>query len=154
MNTNKPAELLPLFRDPTPAQALGTVDCSVVVCTRNRAAQLSEALESFTKLKIPQGTTWEIIVVDNGSTDSTANVVRAFEHALPIKRVFQPKPGISNARNAGVDAAQGKYLVWTDDDVHADPNWLAAYVDAFKRRPEAAVFGGKITPHWPTVRRP
>jgi glycosyltransferase involved in cell wall biosynthesis len=109
--------------------------------------QLSEALESFTKLKIPEGTTWEIIVVDNGSTDATANVIRSFEQALPIKRVFQPKPGISNARNAAVDAAQGKYLIWTDDDVQVAPNWLAAYVNAFKRWPEAAVFGGKITPY-------
>jgi len=131
------------------------MDCSVVVCTRNRASQLVEALTSFTELNIPAGTAWEVVVVDNGSTDSTAEVVRSFEERLPIRRVFEPKAGISNARNAATAAAQGKYIVWTDDDVHVDPNWLAAFLEAFKRWPEAAVFGGRIilnlvppTPDW------
>jgi glucosyl-dolichyl phosphate glucuronosyltransferase len=122
------------------------VDCSVVVCTRNRAPQLAETLTSFTKLNIPTGTTWEVVVVDNGCTDSTAEVIHSFESTLPLRRVYQPEPGISKARNAGVDAAQGKYLIWADDDVHVQPNWLAAFLEAFKRWPEAVVFGGKITP--------
>jgi glycosyltransferase involved in cell wall biosynthesis len=87
------------------------MDCSVVICTRNRATQLSEALSSLITLHIPNGTTWEVLVVDNGSTDSTADVIRSFEPLLPIKRIFQPEPGISNARNSGIDAAQGKYLL-------------------------------------------
>jgi glucosyl-dolichyl phosphate glucuronosyltransferase len=119
------------------------VDCSVVVCTSNRAPQLAETLTSFTKLNIPTGTTWEVVVVDNGCTDSTAEVIHSFESTLPLRRVYQPEPGISKARNAGVDAAQGKYLIWTDDDVHVQPNWLAAFLEAFKRWPEAV---GKITP--------
>jgi glycosyltransferase involved in cell wall biosynthesis len=120
------------------------MDCSVVVCTRNRATQLSEMLSSFTKLNIPEGTIWEVVIVDS-STDSTAEVIRSFQSALPIKRVFYPEPGLSKARNAGVDAAQGRYLVWTDDDVHVEPDWLAAFLEAFRRWPEAAVFGGKVT---------
>lgn len=122
------------------------MDCSVVVCTRNRATQLSEALESFTKLNIPEATTWEVLVVDNGSSDSTVDVIRSFERVLPIRRVFQPQPGLSNARNSAIEVAQGKYIIWTDDDVHVDPNWLAAFLEAFKRWPDAVVFGGKITP--------
>jgi glycosyltransferase involved in cell wall biosynthesis len=126
---------------------MGTkLDCSVVVCTRNRATQLGETLWSFTKLNISEETTWEVVVVDNGSTDSTAEVVRSFENSLPIRRVFQPEPGISKSRNSGIDAAKGDYIVWTDDDVHVEPNWLAAFLDAFKRWPQASVFGGKITP--------
>jgi glycosyltransferase involved in cell wall biosynthesis len=93
------------------------------------------------------GTTWEIVVVDNGSTDATVNVIRSFERSLPIRRIFQPQSGISNARNSGVDAAVGKYLVWTDDDVHVEPNWLAAFLEAFDRWPDAVVFGGKIIPY-------
>jgi glycosyltransferase involved in cell wall biosynthesis len=121
------------------------MDCSVILCTRNRAARLSEALTSLTRVNIPEGTTWELVVVDNGSTDSTAEVIRSFEGALPIRRVWQPEAGISNARNAGVDAAQGKYFVWMDDDVHVEPNWLAAFLEAFQRWPDAALFGGRIT---------
>jgi glucosyl-dolichyl phosphate glucuronosyltransferase len=122
------------------------MDCSVIICTWNRASQLSEVLESLARMNIPAGTTWEVIIVDNGSTDTTAQVVSSFENILPIKRIFQPNPGLSNARNSGIDAASGKYILWTDDDVHATPNWLASYLAVFKQFPEAAVFGGKITP--------
>jgi glucosyl-dolichyl phosphate glucuronosyltransferase len=57
-------------------------------------------------------------------------------------------PPFSRARNRAVYAARGDYLVWTDDDVVVDPNWLAAYVAAFRRRPEAAVFGGPVFPRY------
>jgi glycosyltransferase involved in cell wall biosynthesis len=130
---------------PNKEHMVNCMDCSVVICTRNRAKQLSEALASLTKLNIPIGTIWEVVVVDNGSMDSTVDVINSFEGTLPIRRVFQPEPGLSNARNSGIDAAQGKYLVWTDDDVHVEPDWLAAFLEAFKRWPDAVVFGGKIT---------
>jgi glycosyltransferase involved in cell wall biosynthesis len=122
-----------------------TIDCSVIICTRNRHRQLEEALASMTALVIPPSLIWELIVVDNGSTDATPAVIESSKNTLPIRRVFEPLAGLSNARNAGVDAARGKYLVWTDDDVHVEPNMLAAFVDAFKRWPDARVFGGKIT---------
>jgi len=61
------------------------MDCSVVVCTRNRANQLSEALFSLTKLHVPRGTIWEVVVVDNGSTDSTVDVIRSFKRDLADK---------------------------------------------------------------------
>ncbi|MDR3450296.1 MAG: glycosyltransferase [Alphaproteobacteria bacterium] len=123
------------------------MDISVIVCTRNRAKQLPTLLESMTKLVIPSGLEWELIIVDNGSTDGTTQVIDSFKDRLPVKRVFQPLAGLSNARNAGVDAASGNYIVWTDDDVGLDPQWLAAYGEAFQRWPNAALFAGKITPH-------
>jgi glucosyl-dolichyl phosphate glucuronosyltransferase len=121
------------------------VEISVVICTRDRAQQLTELLESMCALT-PPGVAWELIIVDNGSTDNTPQVVESFEDKLPIRRVYQAIPGLSNARNAGVDAAQGAYIVWTDDDVHVRPEWLLSYAQAFKRWPDAAIFGGKITP--------
>jgi glycosyltransferase involved in cell wall biosynthesis len=64
-------------------------------------------------------------------------------------------PGLSNARNAAIESARGSYIVWTDDDVVVDPDWLGAYDVAFLDRPDAAIFGGPIVPvleepavHW------
>lgn len=119
---------------------------SAIICTRNRASQLERALSSLTRMRVPDGLTWELIIVDNGSTDATPATVDAFAGRLPVRRVFEPMAGLSNARNRGVDEARGAYICWTDDDVEVDPEWLAAYADAFRRYPEAAVFGGVIDP--------
>jgi glycosyltransferase involved in cell wall biosynthesis len=87
-----------------------------------------------------------LLIVDNGSTDSTPEVVSSFAKRLPIRRVWQPEPGLSNARNLGLAQATGRYMIWTDDDMLLESEWLAAYWEAFTRWPEAAVFGGKVTP--------
>jgi glycosyltransferase involved in cell wall biosynthesis len=122
------------------------MDVSVVVCTRNRAESLRRTLETMAGMNRPAGTGWELVVVDNGSTDDTAAVVSAFAGVLPVKLVCEPAAGLSNARNAGVAAAAGTYIVWTDDDVDVGPDWLAAYCRAFKAWPGGVVFGGPITP--------
>ena len=122
------------------------VDVTVIICTRNRASQLASVLDSACKLIIPAGLVWEFVVVDNGSTDGTADVVAHYLDLLPIRCVREDTPGLSNARNRGVDEAKGDYICWTDDDVVIDPEWLSAYAAAFKRHPEAAVFGGRVLP--------
>lgn len=119
---------------------------TVIICTRNRARQLRNVLDSFVALRAPEGATWELIVVDNGSTDETPAVIDAFADRLPLRRVGQAVAGLSNARNAGVAAAQGEYICWTDDDVEIDPDWLAAYARAFHRYPDGTIFGGVVEP--------
>jgi glycosyltransferase involved in cell wall biosynthesis len=119
---------------------------SMVICTRDRALQLSSVLESVCKLDVPQGLSWELIVIDNGSSDNTGQVVASFADRLPVTCVMEEQPGLSNARNRAVDVARGEYICWTDDDVVIDPGWLAAYAEAFKRHPEAALFGGRVIP--------
>ncbi len=119
---------------------------SVVMCTRNRAASLERALTSIAKMRIPEGLRWEMVLVDNASTDHTANVVEKFANVIPIRRVLESKPGLSNARNAGVAAAAGNYILWTDDDVEVDAGWIAGYASAISRFPDGAVFGGRIIP--------
>lgn len=132
---------------PTPAGMTPTdLDVSVVICTRNRARQLAEVLDSATQLEVPDGLRWELLVVDNGSSDDTEAVIRGFADRLPVRYAREDTPGLSNARNQGVRAARGAYLCWTDDDVRMDRRWLAAYVEAFRRHPEAAVFGGRVLP--------
>lgn len=122
------------------------MDISAIICTRNRAASLDRALTSATRLRVPPGLAWELIVVDNGSSDTTAAVVASFADRLPIRHVFEPVAGLSNARNRGVAEAQGALICWTDDDVELDPEWLAAYRDAAAAFPDAAFFAGNVTP--------
>jgi glycosyltransferase involved in cell wall biosynthesis len=119
---------------------------SVVTCTRDRAASLARLLASFARLNIPEGVTWEVVIVDNASTDGTAALIDSFAASLPIRRVTEPIAGVAPARNRGVTAAAGDYILWTDDDCEADPNWLAAYAAAFKTYPDAALFAGRIVP--------
>jgi glycosyltransferase involved in cell wall biosynthesis len=122
------------------------MDVTVAICTWNRANSLGRALESLTQMRIPDGLAWEVVVVNNNSTDDTDAVIGNYAKRLPIRREFEAKPGLSNARNRAVAAAKGAYLVWTDDDVLVDREWLAAYVDAFRRWPDAVLFGGKVLP--------
>lgn len=119
---------------------------TVAICTRNRAAQLRLVLTSVSRLRAPAGLEWEVCVVDNGSTDATRQTVESFVGKLPARYIFEPKAGLSNARNRAVAEARGEYICWTDDDVELDSNWLSAYAAAFDQRPEAAVFGGRILP--------
>ncbi|CAA9889490.1 conserved hypothetical protein [Candidatus Methylobacter favarea] len=122
------------------------IEVTVIICTRDRASQLSNVLDSACELVIPSGLAWEFIVVDNGSSDDTFDVVAEYKGRLPIRYVREETPGLSNARNRGVDEARGDYICWTDDDVLIDPAWLSAYAKAFRRHPEAAVFGGRVIP--------
>jgi glycosyltransferase involved in cell wall biosynthesis len=127
-------------------ERLTLVTVSVVVCTRDRPRQLARMLESAAGLAVPSGTDWELLIVDNGSTGEGAAVVERFGDALPIRRVVEPVAGISHARNRGSAEARGRYVCWTDDDVLLDRFWLAAYLRAFERHPEAVLFGGTIRP--------
>ncbi len=119
---------------------------SVAICTRNRASSLERTLHSLVGMETPPGADWELLVIDNGSTDATAALIAKFTAKLPVRHVFEAKAGLSHARNRAVAEARGAYLVWTDDDVVVQPHWLAAYINAFNAHPEAALFGGKIVP--------
>jgi glycosyltransferase involved in cell wall biosynthesis len=122
---------------------------SVAICTWNRCELLGRALESFTKIAAPEGFTWELLVVNNNCTDGTDEVIGSFTGRLPIRRLFEPKPGHSNARNLAIAESTGSYILWTDDDTLVDPNWIASYHEAALRWPGAAVFGGPIEPWFP-----
>jgi glycosyltransferase involved in cell wall biosynthesis len=112
---------------------------SVVVPTRNRAAYLEIALQSVRSQDIDEP--YELIVVDDASTDSTPAVA---EHAgAALIRQSEPS-GPNAARNAGIAAARGPLVVMVDDDVLAPEGWLRAMLDGSRRHPEADVFGGPI----------
>ncbi|UAJ11597.1 glycosyltransferase family A protein [Glacieibacterium megasporae] len=123
-----------------------SMDCSVIICTRNRSRELINVLTTMAAMTIPPHLEWELLVVDNGSSDDTPATIASFADRLPITRVWEPNAGLSNARNAGVRHARGRLIVWTDDDTRVVPGWLAAFYAAFTAHPEAALFAGRITP--------
>jgi glycosyltransferase involved in cell wall biosynthesis len=121
---------------------------TIGICTRNRARSLRATLESLVICLSRVSAEYEVIVVDNGSNDDTARVAWSFADRLTLRVVHEPRAGISNARNCLLDHATGRYLICTDDDTDLDPDWLPAYLDAFRRWPDAALFGGPIEPRF------
>jgi len=118
---------------------------TVAICTHNRCLALAETLRSVRDATPPVGG-WEVVVVDNASEDATQAVLAQFGELLPLRVVVEPEVGLSRARNAAVACARGDYIVWTDDDVLVDRNWLRAYENAFAAWPRAVFFGGPIAP--------
>jgi glycosyltransferase involved in cell wall biosynthesis len=119
---------------------------TVAICTWNRCRLLQQALEQLAGVRVPRGVTWEVLVVNNNSTDQTDAVVDSFAGRLPVRRLFEPTQGKSHALNNAVASASGEYILWTDDDALVVEEWLAAYVEAFRRWPAAAIFGGPVEP--------
>ena len=126
---------------------------SVVIGTYNRAHLLAGTLGALAAQEVPPSLDWEIVVVDNNSTDSTAQAVAAFAPTttVPVRYVFEPRQGISHARNRGIREAQGSILAFTDDDVLPAPDWISAVASAMERW-DAHGVGGRILPRWETER--
>jgi glycosyltransferase involved in cell wall biosynthesis len=119
---------------------------TIAICTWNRAALLDQTLSSISRLRIPEGVEWEVLVVNNNSTDRTEEVLGNWASRLPLRTLRERRAGKSNALNFAVREATGDYIVFTDDDVLVDPEWLGAYYEAFQAHPDGAVFGGPILP--------
>lgn len=124
---------------------------TVGICTWNRADLLDQTLAGMHDLQIPNNHDWELLVVNNNCTDHTDEVLDKHRNSLPLQKLFESKSGQSNARNCALDAASGELLIWTDDDVLVDKNWLAAFVDAAHEYPDYAFFGGAVRPWYTTV---
>src|SRR5262245_52765154 len=126
-----------------------TMNITVAICTWNRCALLERTLQCLTALVIPSDVNWELLIVDNNCTDDTVAVARRFANRLPLRIVKEPQPGLSHARNSAIRVATGDYIVFTDDDVLVDPEWMAGFLAAARQFPEAAAFGGPIHPWFP-----
>lgn len=119
---------------------------TVAICTWNRAALLDQTLTHFCRLSIPKDVEWELLLINNNSTDNTEEVTRSFADRLPIRHVLEIRQGQSNARNRAIQDATGDLLIFTDDDVLVDETWLSEYAAALDRWPDAGYFGGLIEP--------
>jgi glucosyl-dolichyl phosphate glucuronosyltransferase len=121
----------------------------IAICTYNRAEMLRGTLESLCDAEPPIAASWSVLVMNNRSSDHTEQVISDFEGKLPIFRGYQPIQGLSNARNAVIEselAESADYIIWTDDDVRVEPQWLRAYESAFLHFPHACLFGGNVVP--------
>ena len=100
---------------------------SIIVPTRDRAESLKETLQAIAETQSPGDLATEVLVVDNGSRDRTRPVVRRAKFWGHAPRyLYEPRPGVSYARNTGMAAAQGDVLLWTDDDVRPGRTWIEA----------------------------
>ncbi len=120
---------------------------SVALATRDRAPVLRRTLEALCRLAPPDGG-WHLVVVDNGSGDSTASVLEEFARSLPLTCIREPQPGKSAALNAAIPALRGELVVMLDDDIVPEPDWLLQHAAVAAAQPDFAVFGGHIAPLW------
>ena len=114
---------------------------SIIICSRNRAAQLENCLDSIREDEM-LATAAELVLVDNGSMDETQQVMKAHadQARYPVLVRMEPDAGLSRARNVGLDAASGDLLLFTDDDCYLDPGYIPLAVERFES--EDVDFGG------------
>jgi glycosyltransferase involved in cell wall biosynthesis len=118
------------------------MNASIIICTRNRADSLAQTLAALERVALPPGLRAEILVVDNGSSDHTAEVVRR-HHAERFQTSYVPEPatGQSRARNTGMAASSSEIILFTDDDVAPSSDWLEKIAAPLLQRQAEGVVG-------------
>ncbi len=123
-----------------------TTKLSIVIASYNRAESLLKFLQELSRQAAPEGLDWEVVVVDNNSTDGTRSLIAPLAEANPrrYKYLQENRQGKSIALNTGLRAATGGILVFTDDDCIPDSNWLATIAKEFDADPALGVLGGRV----------
>lgn len=127
---------------------------TATVCTHNRSRYLALALAGLQQQRLPTAQ-FEILIVDNRSTDDTRHVVEEYRQHLPnLRYVHEAQLGLSYARNTAMREARGRYLAYLDDDAIPEPQWLQALLAAFTAQASqrVACVGGRIDPIWEVPR--
>ena len=126
------------------------MEASIIVCTYNRAESLRDTLRALRAQKTNPSREWEVVVVDNNSKDHTRKVVEEMQSEWPLLRYeFEQAQGLSHARNYGIAAALGDVLLFTDDDVLPEPDWMEVTLSGLEKS-NADACGGYIAPIWET----
>lgn len=123
------------------------MNVSVILCTYNRCGSLASALKSVAASQFRSPTEWEVLTVDNNSSDQTRAVAEEFckNHPGRFRYIFEGQQGKSNALNRGIRESKGNILAFMDDDVVADPDWLENVTAPLKDSKWMGV-GGRIVP--------
>lgn len=125
------------------------MDATILICTFNRATWLGSTLDSIATTNYAEGL-WDVLVVDNNSTDETRAIVESRQAGFPaaLTYAFEGRQGKSWALNTGIQRARGDIIVFTDDDVRVPRGWLNAAVGPLLQRPDIAYTGGPVRPIW------
>jgi len=125
-------------------------DVTVLICTWNRTTLLEETLASLARMDVPSAIRWELVVVDNNSTDATPAVVERAARTFPaqVRYVFEKQQGKSHAMNAGLRASSRPIVAFVDDDVRVARDWLTSLSTVFRDRPDISYAGGPVDPIW------
>jgi glucosyl-dolichyl phosphate glucuronosyltransferase len=127
------------------------MDATVLIATYNRATLLDETLASLARMRVSPALRWDVIVVDNNSTDDTRAVVgrRMANFPVRLRYLFEARQGRSSALNTGIAQAQGTVLAFTDDDVRVVDGWLDAGVTPLLGGASPVAYsGGPVRPIW------
>ena len=118
-------------------------EITVILCTRNRSESLGRCLGYYENIQTTMS--WELVVVNNGSTDGTKTILeqQVSRGTIPLVVLAEPTIGLSNARNAGIRHARGKLICFSDDDCYPDPGLLDAWQSVFLN-PTIGFGGGRI----------
>ena len=120
---------------------------SVLLATYNGRDTLPLTLDALCRVESPPGG-WKLIIIDNGSTDGSGDLIQSYSKLLPLTYIIEPQRGKNNALNTGIGVTEGELIVFTDDDVIPDAQWLIRYHRLATRYPNCDIFCGKIEPYW------
>lgn len=126
----------------------GVCELVVLLSTRNGRSTLGAVLDGYVAQEWT-GFSWEIIIVDNGSTDDTEALVHQYSGILPITLLYEPQPSKNRAMNRGLAGIRSTFLVLTDDDAIPEPDFLQAWWETAQNLPDYDLFGGRIEPKYP-----
>ncbi|WP_414549616.1 hormogonium polysaccharide biosynthesis glycosyltransferase HpsE [Anabaena sp. CCY 0017] len=128
------------------------IDFTVAIPTCNGENRLPELIERLRNQINTESLSWEIIVVDNNSTDNTAQVIQAYQKdwtcPYPLKYCFEPKQGAAYARKRAVTEAKGRFIGFLDDDNYPTSTWISAAYTFGEQHPQAGAYGSQIHPDW------
>ena len=120
---------------------------SVLIATYNGGKTLPAVLNEYCKQDLPKEQ-WKLVLIDNGSTDNTKEIIEKFVPLLPIIYLFEPRKGKNAALNTGLSSIEGDLIVFSDDDVLPHMSWLKELREAADSHPLHSIFGGPVLPEW------
>jgi glycosyltransferase involved in cell wall biosynthesis len=123
---------------------------TVIFSTYNGEDTLPLMLDSLTCCTSPEGG-WHLVAVDNASDDNSLEILESYQDVLPLTILREQRRGKNYALNTAIDVARGDLVVFTDDDVIVDPDWLVKYQQHAESKSEISIFGGYVAPFWETA---